>query len=267
MPAIRATALLTALSLSPLTPLPGATPEPAAPQRRHATPAPGPARITVTADDALPSDPPSSPEHARRVADVDLGLLGGDDDDGLITVCLDVDVVVSLRVGLSIGGPPLCHRPPPRPAPPPEPPPSSPPTREPEPAPTLTPAPEPSRPPAPTEPAPRPTSTPRPAPSATPTRAPVPPVVPSPRPPVRPPLALPSVVRPPVRQVPEPTPAPSLPSAEPSPSAVTPSGQVRAARVHGRMPRRPEPLGTIMVVIVLSLIIALVAGAAFAAIR
>jgi outer membrane biosynthesis protein TonB len=159
-----------------------------------------------------------------------------------ITVCLDVEVVVSLRVGISIGGyPPICRRPaypPPAPAP----------------VPTPTPTPTPSPTPPPT-PSPAPTKA---APAPVPTRAPSPPIRPavpvvpaSQRPPEAPRTAEPA--RPPVEH-------------RPTPSAVTPTALVRELRAQAPHHRR-SPMATVMVMVVLSLVIALAAGLAFGTIR
>ncbi|WP_344936984.1 hypothetical protein [Sphaerisporangium flaviroseum] len=155
-----------------------------------------------------------------------------------ITVCLDVEVVVSLRVGISIGGyPPICRRPaypPPAPAP----------------VPTPTPTPTP-----PSSPSPAPTKA---APAPAPTRAPSPPV----RPAVP---VVPAAQRPP--EAPR-TAEPARPPVEhrPAPSAVTPTVLVRELRAQAPH-RRSSPMASVMVMVVLSLVIALAAGLAFGTIR
>jgi hypothetical protein len=52
----------------------------------------------------------------------------------------------------------------------------------------------------------------------------------------------------------------------PTPPVVTPSRHVQALRARG-LPRRRDPLGAIMVIVVLSVVIALVAAMAFGTVR
>ncbi|WP_248962663.1 hypothetical protein [Sphaerisporangium perillae] len=147
-----------------------------------------------------------------------------------VALCLDVDVVVSLRVGITIGGPPICRHPayPPKPVP----------------VPTPSPPPTPTAPPSPSPTVSRPAS-------------PAPPVAQGP---ARP-QAAPRTAPPPARPTPPPV------EHRPTPPAVTPSAGVHALRADVPPPRRRNPLATVMVLVVLSLVVALVAGLAFGTIR
>jgi hypothetical protein len=199
-----------------------------------------------TADDPTPvraeavavGEAPSPDRAALRLTDADrqsLAVAHG------VTVCLDVDVVVSLRLGISLGGhPPICRR-------------QANPPAAPAPAPTPAPA------PVPTPPA-IPTVKPTPVPSATPSRRPAPsarPAVPGA------PLAQPRRSTP--RTAPKPVPPPV--EHQPPPSADSPTSRARQLRAEGPLSRRRNPLSTVMVLIVLSLVIALVASVAFGAFR
>jgi hypothetical protein len=201
---------------------------------------------------SAPSDVPSVPAVkvpvlAAPAVVPSRNLVAGDG----ISICIDLDVVVGLRVGISVLGPPVCPRS--LPSAPEEPAPEEPAPEEPAPAPT---------------PASTPTATvspPRPSvsPSSRPTREPEPvpaPAFPSVRPPappgLRPPLAAPRSPRP----IESPAPTPSVIPPTPRPAWVHP----RAKRLVGARPKRRNPLGTRVGGIVLSTVIAGIASIAFA---
>lgn len=200
--------------------------------------------------------PSARAEAVVRVADDDLPGLDIVPD---VTICLEADVVVRLRAGISLGGSlPAC-----RPA-----------ANQPMPAPPAVPSP-------PAAPSPAPTQAPSraPAPSMTPSRAPAPSKAPPPSParttspppdtPVAPAGPVPPVV-PAAPVPPDPRPAPSTSESsrppterEPAPSVAAQAPRLREQRAGVLTPRRDGPLATIMVVVVLSLAIALIAGVAF----
>lgn len=103
------------------------------------------------------------------------------------------------------------------------------------------------RPPAPPPPTPKPPPGPR------------QPVPPKPRPPARPAPPRAAAVRRPVVA------APSKP--RPTPASSAPSYRERPHRAFGVIPRRKSPLGTVMVLVIMTVVIAAGTGAVFAAIR